>query len=121
MTSTAAVRWILVLLCGTVLAARAAGAPSSGSGKPQAAAAGKAEKPAATHTRQGKEDESDVIANPNAGPELTSWLSNLEEANRRALSDRKPLLIVAGAKWCGPCRQLATELHAAAVQAELSR
>ena len=96
-------------------------APSSGPGKAPAAAAVKTEKPAAAPSHQAKEADDELLANPNAGPQLTSWLSNLEEANRRALSDRKPLLIVAGAKWCGPCRKLATELHAAAVQAELTR
>jgi HEAT repeat protein len=119
--STSALRSVLALLLAAAIAGVAVGAPVGGPGKPPAAAGGKTEKPAASHSRQAKGNEAELIANPNAGPELTSWLSNLEEANRRALADRKPLLIVAGAKWCGACRELATELHAAAVQAELAR
>lgn len=53
--------------------------------------------------------------------DAVSWLSNLGEANRRALADRKPLLILVGAKWCGPCRKLSLEVHTAAVQKELAR
>ena len=37
--------------------------------------------------------------------ELT-WLSSLDEAYRQAQRDHKPILVYAGAVWCGPCHKL---------------
>ena len=38
------------------------------------------------------------------------------------MADRKPILILIGAKWCVPCRKLSVEVHnKAAVQTELTR
>ena len=56
-----------------------------------------------------------------ATAEPVSWLSSLDEGYRRALADRKPLLIVVAAKWCAACRKLSGELETAAVEAELAR
>ena len=56
-----------------------------------------------------------------AEPDSLPWLSSLSEGYRRALADRKPMLVRVGAKWCAPCRTLAAELTAPAVQAELAR
>ena len=48
-------------------------------------------------------------------------MPSLRDGYRRALADRKPLLIVAGAKWRPACRKLAAAMETAAVQAELER
>ena len=48
------------------------------------------------------------------------WPSSLEEGYRRALRDRKPLLICVGAKWSAPSRKMAKEMDEAAVAARLS-
>ncbi len=53
--------------------------------------------------------------------EPVAWLSSLSDGYRRALADRKPLVILVAAKWCAACRKLAAEVETAAVQAELAR
>jgi thioredoxin-like negative regulator of GroEL len=37
------------------------------------------------------------------------WHSDLRAAHRLAVEQQRPLLVVVGAKWCGPCRRLDTE------------
>ncbi len=56
----------------------------------------------------------------NAG-HAVAWPSGLDEAQRRALAERKPLLIRVGVAWCPVCRKLAEEIQKPQVQAELHR
>jgi HEAT repeat protein len=53
--------------------------------------------------------------------EAVAWLSNLNDGYRRALADRKPILIRVGAKWSADCRKLAATIETPEVQAELAR
>jgi HEAT repeat protein len=50
-----------------------------------------------------------------------SWLPSLEEGHRRALAERKPVLVRVGAAWCQVCRRLAAEIEKPSVQEELAR
>ena len=86
----------LTLACGAFLAAFAV-AEDKGDKKPEKLAAA-------------KEDAKTI-----------PWLSSLSEGYRRALADRKPLLIRVGANWSAPSRKLASDVQQAAVQAELAR
>ena len=56
-----------------------------------------------------------------AGAEPLPWLSSLDEGHRRALADRKPVLVHAGTAWCPNCRELEAQFETPAVQAELGR
>ncbi|MHC4398166.1 MAG: HEAT repeat domain-containing protein [Planctomycetota bacterium] len=56
-----------------------------------------------------------------ADAEPLSWLSSLGEGHRRALADREPMLIRAGARWCPICRRTAEEIEEGDVQKELRR
>lgn len=51
----------------------------------------------------------------------TDWPTGLEAAKRRAKLENRPLLIRAGASWCGPCRALERELAKPEVSVELRR
>ncbi len=52
---------------------------------------------------------------------LVAWASSLNDGYRRALADRKPILIRVGAKWSADCRKLANAVETPEVQAELAR
>ena len=103
-------RWILLLTCGAMC--RLAPPPSirrttgaNGAAAKRQKAHGSSAKPAAA-----SENVKTIV-----------WLPSLRDGYRRALADRKPLLILAGAKWCAACRKLTAEVETAAVQAELER
>ena len=49
-----------------------------------------------------------------------AWPTGLEAAKRRARTENRPLLVRAGATWCGPCRELDKEIAKADVQSELA-
>ncbi len=53
-------------------------------------------------------------------PELRPWIAGLAEGRRRALADRKPILLRATAEWCPPCRVLEEQLGKDEVQAALA-
>lgn len=46
------------------------------------------------------------------------WQADLRTAHQLALEQQRPLLIVVGAEWCGPCRRLENETFQ---HAELAR
>src|SRR5689334_13480462 len=48
------------------------------------------------------------------------WLGSLDEAYKQALHDERPILVYAGAVWCGPCHQFKAELAKPAVQEQLA-
>ncbi|MEN6451702.1 MAG: HEAT repeat domain-containing protein [Thermoguttaceae bacterium] len=48
-------------------------------------------------------------------------VNNIEDGYRRAIADRKPLLVCVGAKWSEPSRKLLKELTEGAVATELAR
>lgn len=52
---------------------------------------------------------------------LVTWLDSLEEGRALAQTRRAPIVVVAGATWCGPCQQLDIEIRRTAVQKELQR
>ena len=56
-----------------------------------------------------------------AEPKTLPWLDNLAEAHRRALAEKKPVLIRVGASWCPPCHSLAAEIERPSVQEALGR
>jgi len=47
------------------------------------------------------------------------WLTTLEKGRREALAEGRPVLVRAGARWCGWCEKLADVLEAPELQAEL--
>lgn len=49
------------------------------------------------------------------------WLKTVEEGQRRALRDGKPVLVLAKASWCPVCKKLAEEFEKPALQAEFAR
>ncbi len=46
------------------------------------------------------------------------WQTDLHAAHRLAVEQQRPLLIVVGATWCGPCRRLENETFQHAEMAE---
>jgi len=50
-----------------------------------------------------------------------AWLETVEDGQRQALADRKPVLVRVGAEWCQHCRRLAAEIEKPSVQDELAR
>ncbi len=103
-------QWVLLLACAVTLASRATAQQADDNEAKNLAAKeqqphGSSDKPAAT------------VENDKA----IAWLPSLGDGYRRALADRKPLLILAGAKWCSFCRKLAADVETAVVQAELAR
>jgi HEAT repeat protein len=113
MKSTAIVRHGLVFL-GVALAAALAA--------PRAGADDKATTAPAAKGQSGEKKEKGKSPTVAAlDDELLPWLTSLTDGYRRALADRKPLLILISAKWCPQCRKLAAELKTSNVQVELAR
>ena len=54
-------------------------------------------------------------------PAGAAWPTGLEAAKLRARNENHPLLVRAGATWCGPCKALEEELAEPQVQQELRR
>ncbi len=52
---------------------------------------------------------------------LVSWLHSFDRARELGRTRRTPILVIAGASWCGPCRQLEEQLVAPEVQSVLER
>lgn len=50
-----------------------------------------------------------------------AWLHQLKKAKELSRTRRAPILVIAGATWCGPCRILDKEIEADIVQNELQR
>ena len=130
MNFTIATRLILLLTCGIALPLRTMAAEAKDEGAKKKAAvqsvsisdAEAPSRPALTPSPSpatGEGSTSRPAAKKNAA--AIAWLSSLNDGYRRALSDRKPILIRAGAKWCAQCRKLATAIETAEVQAELAR
>ncbi len=130
MNRRATIRLVLVAACGAVLAIRAPAAePATESQKsnvvtgerPATAVAGEERRssPPATAVAGRLGDISPAAAGEQGS--AAQWPSSLEEGYRRALRDRKPLLICVGAKWSAPSRKMAKELEEATVAAELAR
>jgi HEAT repeat protein len=109
MNVTTALRWILVLVCGLAIPLRAIAAEAKVEG---------AKKPSAP---QAKADAKSTGPTEKKTVELVKWLSNANDAYRRALADRKPILVFVGAKWCEKCRKLTTAIEKQEVQTELAR
>ena len=63
----------------------------------------------------------DSAAALNAESSESAWPTGLESAKRRARGENRPLLVRAGASWCGPCRKLDEELAKPQIQQELRR
>ena len=38
-----------------------------------------------------------------------AWHKDLRRASREAVARRRPMLVVVGARWCGPCRKMHSE------------
>ena len=51
---------------------------------------------------------SSLIAAPTASSKV-KWLTSLKAAQKLAIQQDKPMLIVFGATWCPPCRKLESE------------
>ncbi len=56
-----------------------------------------------------------------AAREPLPWLSDLDEAQRRARAGRRPLLVRVGADWCPNCRTLREEIARPDLRRELAR
>ncbi|MEQ9407361.1 MAG: HEAT repeat domain-containing protein [Fuerstiella sp.] len=52
---------------------------------------------------------------------LVTWLTSLTQARQLSSVRRAPVVVVAGATWCGPCRQLEQEIESDVMQDELQR
>ncbi|MDB5174042.1 MAG: trxA 4 [Phycisphaerales bacterium] len=52
-----------------------------------------------------------------AGP---VWLTNLDQGYKDAAKRGRPMLVIYGAAWCGPCRALEKEMDAPSVQSKLA-
>ena len=52
---------------------------------------------------------------------LVTWLHKLEKAKELSRKRRAPIIVVAGATWCGPCKVLEKEIAKVPVQDELQR
>ena len=61
--------------------------------------------------------DTDPSEDPSTG---TLWLDDLDEAHRRAVSERKPVRVCVGAGYCAWCRKLQETLQEPAVQEELA-
>lgn len=58
-------------------------------------------------------------AEPNA--HLVTWFETLDIAKEKTRIRRAPILLLAGAEWCEPCRELEKEFRDRDLQAELQR
>jgi HEAT repeat protein len=117
MKVTNALRWIILLICGltvvlsTITAEAKYEKVKTPSSKSEALTPGPS--PA---TGEGRK-----APTAKETPKLIAWSSNLNDGYRRALADRKPLLIRVGTKSSADCRKLAAAIETPEVQAELAR
>ncbi len=70
-----------------------------------------------------KDDEAETgrLAEVESQKHLVTWLHDFERAQQLGRTRRAPVLVIAGATWCGPCRMLDEEIKAAVVQKQLER
>jgi thioredoxin-like negative regulator of GroEL/HEAT repeat protein len=59
-------------------------------------------------------------AAPTTAPASVTWLATLDEGYKDAAKRQRPMLVIYGADWCVPCRELQKELDRAQVREKLS-
>jgi HEAT repeat protein/thiol-disulfide isomerase/thioredoxin len=71
--------------------------------------------PAAAQDESANSGDDESIANP------VATIQSLDAALKQAVVTRTPVFVIAGATWCGPCKQLEKEMEAGSVVDELGR
>ncbi len=74
--------------------------------------------PAAAVPQIEQEDAGDWTSE-NASEHHVQWMDSLEQAGEIAVQRRTPILLIFGAVWCGPCRELEKEIEHPVVQKQL--
>ena len=105
-------RLILLLLCGAATAWRAYGeeAPAKKAATRKAGTSKTTVSLPSFSTVTLPESEKPHKPADKDNAESVRWLTNMNDGYRRAIVDRKPILIWVGAKWCEPWRKMAGEM-----------